>query len=110
MAKFGDITFIGKSGRKYTFGAYSWDTNFKKLGGVYIVTQRIPNQAGGADHTRIYIGQTGDISERFDNHHKAACFTRHNANCICILLEENEETRLSHEADLIEAYHPPCND
>lgn len=30
MAKYGAVTYTGKSGKKYEFTAYSWDTNFKE--------------------------------------------------------------------------------
>ena len=60
-------------------------------------------------HTRIYVGQTEDLSIRFDNHHKQDCFDRHNKNCICVYGEQDENNRLLIEQDLIETYGPPCN-
>jgi hypothetical protein len=110
MAKYGTVTYTGKSGKKYEFTAYSWDTEFKEnYGAVYFITKRSPNNDGGNSHTRIYVGQTGDLSERFDDHHKANCFSSKGANCKCIYGESNKESRLAIERDLIEAYDPPCN-
>jgi predicted site-specific integrase-resolvase len=63
----------------------------------------------GYSHTRIYVGQTEDLSTRFDNHHKEACFDKHNKNCVCVHGEEDEDTRLEIEKDLIDKYDPPCN-
>jgi GIY-YIG catalytic domain len=103
------LELTGASGRKYAFLVYPWGTSFKPLGGVYAVTRAVSNQAGGETHTIVYVGQTGDLSERFDNHHKANCFARHSSNRICVHVEGNEETRLAIEADLIAAYNPPCN-
>lgn len=65
--------------------------------------------AGGYSHTRIYADQTGDLSTRFDNHHKQACFDRHSKNCVCVHGEQDEDTRLAIEQDLIDNYDPPCN-
>ena len=101
-------TLTGKSGKKYKFLVYALGTEFKPVGAVYAITKRVPNRAGGS-HTVIYIGQTADLSERFDDHHKATCFTRNGANCIGVHQEASEARRLAIEKDLIDAYDPPCN-
>ena len=103
------LELTGASGRKYAFSVHQWGTSFKAIGGVYAITRAESNATGGATHTVIYIGQTGDLSERFDDHHKAACFSRNKANRICVHVEANEKTRLAIEADLIKSYNPPCN-
>ena len=111
MAKLGTITFTGASGIEYEFGVYEWDTSFKKdYGAVYFVTKRSRNSKGGHSHTEIYVGQTEDLSTRFDSHHKQDCFDHHSANCICVHGEQNEDTRFRIERDLIDNYHPPCNE
>jgi len=104
------LELTGASGRKYAFLVYPWGTPFKTIGGVYAITCAITNQTGGQIHTIIYVGQTGDLSERFDNHHKVGCFGRHSANRICVHVQGNEQTRLAIESDLIAAYNPPCNE
>jgi hypothetical protein len=88
---------------------YPWETEFRALGGVYIITKRTATRGGGT-HSLIYIGHTGNLAERFNNHHKADCWERHGANCIGILLEESETKRLEIEADLLAAYDWPCNE
>jgi hypothetical protein len=111
MAKLGTVTFTGASGTKYDFNVYTWDTSFKEdLGAVYFVTRRTQKQAGAYSHKRIYVGETGDLSTRFDNHHKQTCLDRHNKNCVCVHGEQDEDTRLEIEQDLINNYHPPCNE
>ncbi len=110
MAKLGTITFTGASGTEYEFDVYPFGESFSEVGAVYVITERTPKSKGGADHTRIYIGQTGDLSERFDTHHKADCFQRHDANCICVHRDDDEDSRLAKERDLLAAYSPPCND
>jgi hypothetical protein len=110
MAKIGTLTLTGASGNQYSFNVYPTDTGFKSMGAVYYISKRIEKEDGTGTHTKIYIGQTGDLSERFDSHHKESCFKKHNANCVSILQESSEKTRLEIEGDLIEAYTPPCND
>ena len=109
MAKIGTLTLTGASGTEYTFNVYPYGTEFKEMGAVYYISKRTEKADGGGTHTRIYIGQTGDLSERFDDHHKESCFKKHNANCHSIHQESNENTRLKIEKDLIDAYEPPCN-
>ncbi|MEW8089596.1 MAG: GIY-YIG nuclease family protein [Candidatus Thiodiazotropha endolucinida] len=109
MAKLATMALTGASGQQYNFNVYSIDTEFQSLGAVYYVSRRtMANQKGS--HTEVYIGQSGDISERFENHHKAYCFHQHGANCISIHADDNEFSRLDKEQDLIQAYNPPCND
>jgi len=108
MAKLGTVTLTGLSGNKYKFNVYPFNTTFKELGAVYYISNRTENNGKGS-HSKIYIGMTGDLSTRFDNHHKEKCFNKRNANCKSILIEKNKETRLEIEADLIEALNPPCN-
>ena len=103
------LELTGASGKKYTFYVYAYGTTFKPAGGVYVVTQATPNGTGGNNHSILYVGQTGDLSERFDDHHKADCFSRRGATHICVQAEGDEKSRLATEADLIAAYNPPCN-
>jgi len=110
LAKISDATFTGKSGTKYSFQAFPMDQAFKAVGGVYAVTRRYKNSNGGYSHEIIYVGQTGDLSTRFDDHHKADCFTKHKATCICVHVDDDEDSRLSKEDDLIKKHNPPCND
>lgn len=109
MAKIGTLTLTGASGQKYAFDIYPFGTEFNAVACVYIVTRRHTNSQGGFSHDVIYVGQTGNLSERFDNHHNADCFERNNANAIGVHQDGNEQSRLTKEADLIAAYNPPCN-
>src|SRR5204862_34065 len=93
----------GASGRTYQFEVHPWGTPFNPLGAVYAVLQ---SRTDGL----IYIGQTGDLSERFDDHHKATCFDRHGKTHIGVCTEASEQRRLAIESDLIANYKLPCND
>lgn len=100
MTKIGTIVFTGVSGKKYEFNIYPWGTDFtENYEAVYFITRREANNDGGYSHTRIYVGQTEDLSIRFDNHHKQTCFDKYNKNCVCVFGEKNEKTRLEIEKD-----------
>jgi len=110
MENFGLIIFLGESGKQYEFTVYPINNTFNpNISCVYFVTERTKEFAGGYSHTKIYVGETADLSERFNNHHKQDCFNRYNANCICIYLESSEIKRFEIEQDLIDNYNPPCN-
>jgi len=98
------ITLVGRSGAKYQLYVYPWGAALKAVGGVYSVLRQ---DADG--YAVIYVGQTGDLSERFDNHHKTDCFSRHRKTHIAAMVEESERQRLAIEQDLIASYNPPCN-
>lgn len=110
MAKIADATFEGLSGAKYGFAIYPLNQDFRAVGAVYIVTKRIINNQGVGNHYFIYIGQTGDLSVRFNNHHKAACFSKNGANCICVHVCSGESERFDIETDLCRNHLAPCND
>jgi len=99
------VTARGASGTAYEFEVHAWGTQLRAIGGVYLVLKKPPSD----DYKVLYVGQTGDLSERFDNHHKESCFTRNGRTHIGARVEESEARRLAIEADLIRKYSPPCN-
>jgi hypothetical protein len=110
VAKLGTIELKGASGNSRTFAVYPRDTEFKAVGAIYVQSVRTVKANGGGSHQFIYVGQTGDLSNRPLNHHKKTCFDRHGANALLILVESSERTRLAIERDLIDSLNPPCND
>ncbi len=100
------IMMEGRSGAKHEFQVFSWGTDFKPLGAVYVVLKRRTD----GRYDVIYIGETGDLSERFDNHHQTACFTRNGKTHIGVHLESSEQRRRAIESDLIANYNTPCNE
>ncbi len=99
------ITLAGASGAKYPFDVYPWGTEFRPIGGVYSVLRRDPD-----GYRVIYVGETGDLSERCDNHHQAACFALNRKTHIGVLVEAARDRRLFIEADIRRFYNPPCNE
>lgn len=106
MTKQTTVTLTGASGRKYNFDVYPWGTSFNPVGAVYCVLRRTPE----GNFTILYIGQTGDLSERFDDHHKQRCFDRNGKTHIGVCAEPSEVNRLAIETDLVRKYNPACND
>ena len=98
----------GISGKEYTFGVYNYPGKWKAVAGVYLITHREVRQGVGS-HSRIYVGETGKLNERHSSHHKANCFRRKKANCLCFLPEKSEKRRLEIEKDILLGGNWPCN-
>lgn len=101
------ITFTGSSGAKYTFNIYSISDlgTFNEVQGVYIFTRENDNR-----HRALYIGETGDASDRLTtSHEKLPCVEENDGSHICLMTTSNEGERMAAETDLIRAYSPVCN-
>lgn len=102
-----EIIWTGQSGREYKYWVFDIGTKFKAAAANYIFARQTePNT-----FNPIYVGQTSDISERFDSHHKMPCIQGASATHICThTSSDNEHERLAEESDLVNKWHPPCND
>lgn len=97
--------WTGSSGTDYTYYVYSISTGFKPAACNYILARQV-----GPKWKPVYIGQTSDISERFDSHHKALCIQRAGATHIHVHTSADDESeRKEEEQDLIANYDPECN-
>ena len=105
MAQTKNITLTGASKRTYSFQAFPWGTSFNPAGAVYAILKEAPIM----HYSVLYIGQTGDLRERFDGHHKQACFDRNGKTHIAAYPEPTESRRFNVEADLVRNYNPICN-
>ena len=95
----------GQSGAVYRYSVYPIRAPFRPLAGNYIFCRR-----NGLGHwLAVYVGQTSNLAERFDDHHKMPCISRYGATHIHAHANAWEADRLSEEADLIRALNPPCN-
>lgn len=83
-----------------------WNLNFKAEAANYIFAKVSPQNYWQP----IYIGQTSDLSERFDNHHAQPCISRNGATHIHAHTNSaGEQARRAEETDLIQDHSPPCN-
>jgi len=95
----------GQSGKSYTYGIFPLPTSFKAEPGNYIFAKIV----SGAWRS-VYIGQTEDLSERFDNHHAMPCIKRNLATHVHAHLNNNgKQARLDEETDLVRGHDPTCN-
>lgn len=100
------IFWPGQSGAKYKYWISDLNSAFKESPGNYIFAKE--TQAGR--FTPIYIGQTGNLRERIENHDQLPCIRRNEATHICShTSSSDEETRRAEEDDLIQRWDPVCN-
>jgi hypothetical protein len=109
MSKIADGTFVGASGTRYDFTIYTSDTSFKNFGAVYAFSKIAVKDSKGS-HELLYIGETKELGDRIANHEKWFCVTDHGCNCICVHADDNNQSRLDKESDLIRNADLPCND
>lgn len=105
MAAEDKLVVVGTSGAQHEFQVFPWGTTFNAVGGLYLVLKRQPV----GNYGLLYVGQTSNLSERFDNHHKQGSFDRHGRTHIAVKGEGGERARLAIESDLVRKYQPPCN-
>lgn len=100
------INWPGASGKEYKYWIHSMNTSFDSKAGNYIFAK----QTSPGKWRPVYIGQTGDLSERFDHHHKMECARRNGATHVHAHTNPNEANRLAEETDLVRKWGPVCND
>lgn len=100
------IEWEGITGRKYKYWIYEIGHPLKAVPGNYVFAKETkPNT-----FRPIYIGQTGDLSERFDDHHKMPCIKKEGATHIHAHESSKDKTdRLTEETDLVRRLNPICN-
>ena len=104
--------WVGASGKNYKYFIYSIPPDFNNgQPGNYIFVKLSNDQKW----IPIYIGETKDLGERFDGHHKMSCIKRKGATHIHVHLNfGGEDVRKKEEQDLLDHYtnaHEPngCN-
>lgn len=109
------VTIKGMSGTDYIFNVYGFTkfsdlvNAFNNIQALYAFSRRLFN-GQYYTHNLIYVGETGDLSSRFNNHHKENCIMKQCANCICIhSFHGTEKARLAAESDILNAFDLPCN-
>ena len=107
----GSVTFVGKSGERYHFQAWSLEARFKSVAAVYFVTKRAydNNTYRRACHEGIFIGQTEDLSGSLAAEAQLERFRKYGANCVCVHLLADAGRRIAVEQDLLDAHRTHCN-
>jgi hypothetical protein len=99
------IIWTGFSARDYTYYIYRLPCVFDPQPGNYVFAK----QTAPGQWRPIYIGETGDLSERFEHHHKMPCIEAHGATHIHVHLEASRQARRDEEMDLLRVWAAVCN-
>lgn len=100
------IVLTGQSGREYRYWIYELPPTFGDAPGNYAFAKRTTSGKWAI----IYIGETENLSDRFDNHHAMPCAKRQGATHIFAhKTEGGKSERVTEETDLVRKYSPPCN-
>ena len=107
MTNEGTIKWKGKSGKEYPYNIHKLDVTHSAVPANYVFTRITPD----GTFAPIYVGETGDISERFDWHHKWDCIVENEVSHICTHRSSDDpKIRQAEEQDIIYNYSPTCND
>jgi hypothetical protein len=107
--KIDEIALAGRSGQRYDFRVYVWQTKFKAVPGVYVVASRTVEPGQGAQYTPLFAGEARDLSSALKQHPRDECFQMYYANVIGVLKEDDDQKRVSILADLVAGLALPCN-
>jgi len=107
--KIDEVAFAGRSGQRYDFRVYVWETKFKAVPGVYVVASRTVEPGQKAQYSALFAGEARDLSSALKDHPRGECFQMYYGNVIGVLKEQNDEKRASILADLVSALALPCN-
>lgn len=108
MPKITSITFKGQSGNSYQFDTYPKDTKFNDVSAVYIFVKRYLEK-GKYYQEILYIGESGELGTRINNHEKWKCVELHGCTHISVMSVSGQAKRLQIETDLIHKFNPVCN-
>jgi hypothetical protein len=103
------LTLSGNTYIAYDFDVFPIDADFHPIAAGYVVTRRT-GRGGAKEHEVLYVGETARLQERFAEHPKAECFTRHDADCVGVHRQEHEGSRRETIRDLVAELRPACND
>lgn len=109
MAKLSILTLTGKSGNKYKFDVYPFDSELENKNCVYVISNRYLNDDNKFTHKIIYIDSSNDVIQTKNNLKENKCIIEKDPNCFSVCIENVEEKRIQIEKDLKEYYNPPCN-
>lgn len=99
------VQWPGASGSRYTYWVYPIDTPFTPAPGNYVFAKLV-----NGFWSPVYIGETADLSERFQYHHARPCINLNGATHIHAHRNfGGQQARLNEETDLRHNYTTSCN-
>lgn len=107
--KIDEVTFTGRSGERYTFRVYVWETKFKSVPGVYVVASRTVEPDRRAEYAPLFVDEAADLSAAMTRHPRDECFQLYYGNVVGVLKEEQAQRRAAIVEDLVAGLAPPCN-
>jgi hypothetical protein len=106
MGDLGIYLWTGQSGQKYRYTVYMFGTAFGPGPANFIYAREL--RAG--QYVPVYIGQTQDLSEPFEEPLALECMKQSRVTHIHVRHSDNrEEVRRAERSDLISIWNPPCN-
>ncbi len=100
------ILWPGASGTEYKYWIYPIGCKLAAKPGNYIFAKEV----SPGRYIPIYTGETGNLSERFDGHHKAGCINSQGATHIHAHLNNGgQNARRAEEGDIVHKWSPTCN-
>jgi hypothetical protein len=101
------IEWDGSSGSNYKYWIFEIDYVFKpKQPANYVFARKTQEHRWRP----IYIGQTDDLGGGFEGLKKIQCIRQNGATHIHAHKNKKPEKRLAEERDMIDYWHPVCND
>jgi hypothetical protein len=107
--KIDEVSFAGRSGTRYEFRIYVWETTFKAVAGVYVVASRTIEPGRRAHYAPLFAGEAADLSTALKAHPRDECFQMYLGNVVGVLKEDDASRRASILKDLLDGLAPPCN-
>lgn len=106
MGDLGIFVWTGSSGQKYRYTVYMYGTVFGPGPANFIFARETaPNR-----YVPVYIGQTQDLSEPFDDHVALECLRQQRVTHVHVRhADARDEIRRAERSDLISAFNPACN-
>jgi len=107
IASSSSIYWLGQSGTQYPYEIHPLDALFQSVPANYIYAA----QSEDGTWVPIYIAQTRALAQRLEGHVSVADATEKGATHIHVHLSTaGQGARCSEEHDLLERWHPVCND
>jgi len=97
----------GTSGKRYRFYPFKEIDHLKKAGGVFMLAKKNKFKAKTC-YEVIYVGETSDMSSLSKKSLADSIPNAVEANCYCVRLVDDDETRSSTYNDLKESYSVDC--